>query len=92
MNFLSTLEADVSKLAPMALTVIGSVENTMRNSASATKRAAAVEVITNLAKAGEASGNVNIVAIGQLVDVIVSVLNATGLFGHAAPPVATPVQ
>lgn len=88
MSILSTIEGDVAKLAPIALSVIASLEKTLKATAGQTKKAVAVQIIGNLAGIAEGSGSALAAGIGQLVDTIVAVLNTTGLFGHASttPP------
>jgi hypothetical protein len=85
MSILTTIEGDVAKLAPIALNVIASVEKTLKTAAGQTKKAVAVELIGNLAAVATASGNPVAAGIGDLVDTIVGVLNATGLFTHSTP-------
>ena len=88
MGFLATLKADIAALAPIALTVVSTVEKTMASAGGATKKSIAVDLVSNLAKAAEGSGNVTAEGIGELVDTLVAVLNATGLFSHGATAAA----
>jgi len=90
-KIVSSIESDVTKLAPVGLTVVASVENTLKGASGASKKAVAVEVIGNLAKIAESSGIPTAEAVGGLVDVLVSILNNTGLFTHA-PAASAPVS
>ena len=88
MSFLSKLESGIAHLAPIALTVVATVENTLKTAGNATKKSVAVSMIGNLAKVAEASGNATAEDIGGLVDLIVGILNSTGIFTHAAKETA----
>ena len=88
MSVLTTIEGDVAKLAPIAVTVITSIEGSIKSAAGDTKKAVAVNVISNLAKLADSSGNATAEGIGGLVDTLVGVLNSVGLFKHAAAPTA----
>jgi hypothetical protein len=90
MSILNTIESDVAKLAPIALSVVASIEKTLKNAAGATKKAIAVEIISNLAGIAETTGNSVASGIATLVNTIVGILNETGLFVHAAAPAAPP--
>ena len=83
MSILTVIETNVAKLAPTALTVIAAVESEMKTLAGAGKKALVVGIIESLAKVAEESDNATAEGIGKMVDLLVSVLNATGLFKHA---------
>lgn len=85
MSLLQTIEGDVAKLAPLALSVVSSIEKTLKGSKGADKKSVAVQLITDITQVLGVSGNVTAEGIGQLVDTLVGILNATGLFSHSTP-------
>ncbi len=84
MSFFTELDAGVAKFAPYVLTAVVAVENTAKSLAGATKKELVVNLVGTAAKVAEQVPNTNVQRIGALVDIIVSILNTTGLFSHAA--------
>jgi len=64
--------------APAAIAAIQAAETS--DLSGAAKRQAVIDGILAGARAGETSQNVNVAAISGMIDLIVSVLNATGVF------------
>lgn len=92
MSFLATLENDIAKYAPTVLAGVLAVENAAKSLAGQTKKAIVVSMVHAAAQAAEAVPNATVDAIAELVDQIVTILNASGLFGHAAVQPATPAK
>lgn len=91
MSFITTIENDIAKYTPTVLAGVLAVENAAKSLAGQTKKAIVVSMVQTAAHAAEAVPNATVAAIAALVDQVVTILNASGLFGHAAQPV-TPAK
>ncbi len=88
MSTLTTINTEAAKYAPSVLTAVVAVENTAKSLAGATKKALVVNLVQTAARVAEQTPNAAVSGIGCLVDIIVSILNAAGLFTHAPTDVA----
>jgi hypothetical protein len=78
-----TIAAITSHTITFAPAVIAGVQAAEMSSANGTtKQQAVVNAVLAGARAAEGTPNPNVAAIASLVDLVVSVLNATGLFSH----------
>jgi hypothetical protein len=81
--------------APHVSQAVMAVEASVDSSVpGATKKQLVLSAIAAAAKVGESVPEAHVQLISALVDIIVSALNASGIFGHypAAPPAAAPVK
>lgn len=83
---IATINAETMKQAPAILATAIAVENAVGSTVPGTAKA---EIVSNAVFAGaqamSASPNVTVAGIASLTALFVSILNATGIFKHAAP-------
>jgi hypothetical protein len=78
--------AAASAYAPVAIAAVLAAEQSRASGMA--KQQAVVNAILAGARMGESVPNANVAGVAALVDLIVSVLNATGVFSHRAPVAA----
>ncbi len=99
MSFTKTIDqinAETAKYAPAVLAGVLAVEKAAAGLPGQTKQEIVVNTIVtgaqSAAKAAEGVSVPAVSAVGALVDIIVAILNAAGLFTHGNPgPASTPV-
>jgi hypothetical protein len=79
----------IAAYLPVVLTGIFAVEQVIGASNGQTKKQIVLSAVDAAAKAGEGAPNVEVASISALIDTLVGVLNASGLF---AKPAAAPAQ
>ena len=74
---------------PVVLQTVTSVEATLKNTAGASKKQVALDIITAAASAGEKLPEEHVQQISGLVDVVVGSLNKSGVFASSAAKTST---
>lgn len=69
--------------APHVSAAVQAIEATNASLPGATKRQLGMAAVLAVAKIGETVPEAHVALIGALIDIIVSTLNATGIFNHA---------
>jgi hypothetical protein len=78
--------------APYVTTAVQAIETSNSGLPGATKKQLVLAAITTAAKVGEAVPEPHVAVISALIDTIVNLLNAAGVFGKPAAPVALPAK
>lgn len=82
----------VLQLFPYVLGGVVAVEQQLTGSAPGAKKQLIMNAIQTAAEVGEQVPNSNVAVVSSLIDIIVTDLNASGVFTHGAPATpATPV-
>ena len=71
---------------PVVLQTVTTVESTLRNVPGASKKQVAMDIITAAAAAGEQFPEAHVQQVSGLVDVVVTSLNKSGVFGSKTAP------
>jgi len=79
------------KYGPYVHSAVQGVEAAIGSGNGATKKQLAVSAVIAAAHAGETVPVAQVQVISSLVDVVVSTLNALGVFGKATPPASIAV-
>ena len=91
MSFTSTLASIQTKFTtalaymPLVQQTVTSIESAMPSASGTSKAQAALGIILSVAHAGEQIPQPTVQLIAGLIDTMVSVLNATGVFKKATP-------
>lgn len=85
---IATINTQTITYLPAVLAGVQAAEQS--NAAGATKKQAVVNAVIAGARGAETSTNPNVAGIAALVDLVVSILNSTGVFSHKSP--AAPAQ
>jgi hypothetical protein len=83
---IAAVNAQTLTYVPAVLAGVQAAEQSAGNGAS--KKQAVVNAILIGARAAEATPNPNVAGIAALVDLVVSILNSTGVFSHKSAPAA----
>lgn len=78
----------IFKYLPVILQAIMAVEGAIGAGNGATKKQIVLAAIQAAAKVGETVDQKTVTMLSSLVDEIVGLLNASGIFGHAPAPAA----
>jgi hypothetical protein len=92
LTLVNQIEASIAKFLPSTLTAVLATEGAAHNVAGATKLQNVVNaVIAGTAVVEAESPAPSVAAIAGLANLLVTILNYTGVFKHGAPP-AVPVM
>jgi hypothetical protein len=82
----STITTDTLQYAPLALSAVTGVEAAAAGLPGETKSQIAINMVLAAAQTGEAVPVPQVQAVSALVALLVSILNATGMFSHKPKP------